>query len=124
MVSTERPKANETPRRPMPTSGKAAANTALPQPPRTNQSVPRNSAVILCESENSSIAFTPPKVSSFGSEAHDSSKERAIRFHCKKVGIIINLVALEPIATAHPKMARREVFGPTFDMKQMFALKS
>jgi hypothetical protein len=28
----------------MPTSGKAAARTALPQPPRTSQKVPRNSA--------------------------------------------------------------------------------
>src|SRR5215211_2599016 len=112
MVSTERPKANDTPSRPMPTSGKAAANTALPQPPRTNQRVPRNSAVILCESENSSIALLLPNVSSFGSEAHDSSKERAIRFHCKKVLIVCDFVALETIATAQSKMARWEVFGP------------
>ena len=58
------------------------------------------------------------------SEAHDSSKERAVRSHCKEVGIVINLVALKPIATAQPKMTRGEVFGPAFDMKQMFALKS
>src|SRR5690606_30780375 len=45
IVSTVRPKANETPSRPMPTLGKAAASTALPQPPNTNQKVPRNSAV-------------------------------------------------------------------------------
>jgi hypothetical protein len=31
----------------MPTSGKAAASTALPHPPNTNQSVPMNSAVSL-----------------------------------------------------------------------------
>src|SRR5690606_19639610 len=44
MVSTVRPKASETPSRPMPTSGKAAASTALPQPPSTSQKVPKNSA--------------------------------------------------------------------------------
>src|SRR5215216_6755193 len=40
-----------------------------------------------------------PKVSSFWSEAHDSSKERAIRSHCKKVLIVCDLVSLETIAT-------------------------
>ena len=44
IVSTVSPKANETPSNPMPTSGKAAANTALPHPPRTSQKVPKNSA--------------------------------------------------------------------------------
>src|SRR5215510_13482313 len=44
MVSTVRPKANDTPCRPMPTFGNAAASTALPQPPITNQNVPKNSA--------------------------------------------------------------------------------
>jgi hypothetical protein len=39
-----RPKAKETPSNPMPTFGNAAARTALPQPPNTNQKVPRNSA--------------------------------------------------------------------------------
>src|SRR6185369_1394219 len=38
------------------------ANTALPQPPNTSQNVPRNSAVILCESENSFIVLSPFKV--------------------------------------------------------------
>ena len=37
---TVRPKAKATPSRPMPTLGKAAARTALPQPPRTSQNVP------------------------------------------------------------------------------------
>src|SRR5690242_12967416 len=46
MVSTVRPKAKETPRRPMPTPGKAAARTALPQPPKTSQNVPKTSAAI------------------------------------------------------------------------------
>src|SRR5271155_1936333 len=44
MVTTVSPNANETPTRPMPTCGKAAASTALPQPPRTSQKVPMNSA--------------------------------------------------------------------------------
>src|SRR3954454_3415516 len=44
MVMTVRPKASETPRRPIPTPGKAAARTALPHPPKTSQKVPMNSA--------------------------------------------------------------------------------
>jgi hypothetical protein len=48
IVSTVSPKASETPSKPMPTLGKAAANTALPHPPRTNQNVPKNSAVYFC----------------------------------------------------------------------------
>lgn len=44
---------SETPRRPMPTCGNAAANTALPQPPSTSQNVPRNSA-------DSFANMTPP----------------------------------------------------------------
>src|SRR3990167_3716953 len=44
MVTTVRPNASETPSRPMPTSGNAAARTALPQPPNTSQNVPINSA--------------------------------------------------------------------------------
>ncbi|MNE51701.1 hypothetical protein D3C76_1048980 [compost metagenome] len=43
MVSTVRPNAKDTPSKPIPTSGKAAANTALPQPPNTSQNVPTNS---------------------------------------------------------------------------------
>src|SRR6185295_18636401 len=44
MVTTVRPKASDTPTRPMPTSGNFAASTALPQPPKTSQNVPNNSA--------------------------------------------------------------------------------
>jgi hypothetical protein len=44
MVKTVRPKARATPSSPIPTLGKAAAKTALPHPPRTNQNVPTNSA--------------------------------------------------------------------------------
>ena len=44
IVSTVRPKASETPAKPIPSSGKAAASTALPQPPSTSQNVPMNSA--------------------------------------------------------------------------------
>ena len=40
MVSTVSPKASDTPRRPMPTSGNAAAMTALPQPAKVSQKVP------------------------------------------------------------------------------------
>jgi hypothetical protein len=45
IVRTVRPKAKETPAKPIPSSGNAAANTALPHPPNTNQNVPTNSAV-------------------------------------------------------------------------------
>ena len=45
IVRTVRPKARETPAKPIPSSGNAAANTALPHPPNTNQNVPTNSAV-------------------------------------------------------------------------------
>lgn len=58
------------------------------------------------------------------SEAQDSSKERTVRFHRKKVRIGSDLVALIAIATAQPKMVMREVFGAAFDMKQTFALKN
>ena len=44
MVSTVSPKASATPSRPMPTCGNAAESTALPQPPKTSQKVPKNSA--------------------------------------------------------------------------------
>src|SRR4051812_3481646 len=43
-VSTVRPNASDTPARPIPTCGNAAANTALPHPPNTSHNVPRNSA--------------------------------------------------------------------------------
>ena len=39
MVSTVSPKASDTPARPMPTWGKAAASTALPHPPSTSQAL-------------------------------------------------------------------------------------
>ena len=45
MVTTVKPKAIETPTNPIPNSGYAAAKTALPHPPRTNQKVPINSAI-------------------------------------------------------------------------------
>src|SRR4051794_11135368 len=55
MVSTVRPKASETPKRPMPTWGKAAAMTALPQPPKVSQNVPIASATYFFVS----ILFPP-----------------------------------------------------------------
>ena len=48
IVRTVRPKAKETPAKPIPSSGNAAASTALPHPPNTNQNVPTNSAVRRC----------------------------------------------------------------------------
>ncbi len=47
MVTTVKPKASETPSRPIPTPGKAAAITALPQPPKVSQNVPIASAASL-----------------------------------------------------------------------------
>src|SRR6476660_2407101 len=47
MVSNVRPNASATPRNPIPIFGKAAASTALPQPPKTSQNVPMNSASAL-----------------------------------------------------------------------------
>src|SRR5258705_10127182 len=44
MVSTVSPKAKLTPRNPMPSDGKFAASTALPQPANVSQKVPKNSA--------------------------------------------------------------------------------
>src|SRR6516225_3280246 len=49
MVSTVRPNASETPSKPIPTCGNAADSTALPQPPRTSQNVPNDSAAIRLE---------------------------------------------------------------------------
>src|SRR5271166_5107235 len=45
MVSTVRPNARATPANPMPSVGKPAARTAEPQPPKTSQKVPKNSAM-------------------------------------------------------------------------------
>ena len=45
IVRTVRPKAKDTPIKPIPTPRKAAARTALPHPPKTSQNVPMNSAV-------------------------------------------------------------------------------
>src|ERR1700733_8842038 len=45
MVITVKPNASATPTKPIPRPGNAAASTALPQPPKTNQNVPKNSAV-------------------------------------------------------------------------------
>jgi len=47
MVRTLRPKASETPNSPIPTCGKAAAITALPQPAKVSQKVPIPSARYL-----------------------------------------------------------------------------
>src|SRR5579864_8039841 len=48
MVSKDKPNARETPSRPIPPFGEADARTALPQPPKTSQNVPINSAADPC----------------------------------------------------------------------------
>src|SRR5215471_7480089 len=58
MVSTVRPNANATPRKPMPSAGKPAASTAAPQPPKVSQNVPKNSAAARLVI---SIDFLPPE---------------------------------------------------------------
>src|SRR4051794_25975593 len=45
IVRTLSPNASATPAKPMPSPGNAAASTALPQPPSTNQNVPQSSAI-------------------------------------------------------------------------------
>src|SRR5580765_4079500 len=56
--STVRPKASDTPSNPIPTAGKPAAMTALPQPPSTSQNVPMNSAESLENTTHSFAALT------------------------------------------------------------------
>src|ERR1700742_3893701 len=56
MVSTVRPKAMDTPTKPIPSAGKAAASTALPQPPSTSHRRPTNSA------PRRLIMFMPPSL--------------------------------------------------------------
>src|SRR4030095_12682984 len=63
MVRTLRPKARDTPRRPIPTLGNAAASTALPQPPRTSQKVPMNSATVLFPRDACAMASPVPGAS-------------------------------------------------------------
>src|SRR4051794_33005956 len=52
IVNTVSPNASDTPRSPIPrfelVPPKAAARTALPQPPNTSQNVPKNSAASFC----------------------------------------------------------------------------
>src|SRR6478672_114904 len=61
--STVRPNASDTPSRPMPTSGKAAASTALPHPPRTSQKVPIDSAASLESIGTPLVDHTPRRAS-------------------------------------------------------------
>jgi hypothetical protein len=57
IVSTLSPNARATPAKPMPRPGNAAASTALPQPPSTNQNVPHSSAI---DRRHNDIAATAP----------------------------------------------------------------
>ena len=72
MVSTVRPNARATPSRPMPTSGKPAASTALPQPPNTSQNVPTNSVADLFNRDMRVCPFelTLPCASADGLQNH------------------------------------------------------
>src|SRR5262249_53801905 len=65
-ATTVSPKARETPRNPIPRVGKAPASTALPQPPRTRQSVPRNSLVSLGNIDSPFAASRPSWTRSSG----------------------------------------------------------
>src|SRR5215472_544029 len=64
IVRTDRPKAKATPSKPMPTCGKAAAKTALPQPPNTSQKVPRNSAADRLPKDMRRLLSIDPKADS------------------------------------------------------------
>ena len=61
MVNTVRSNARDIPRKPIPNCGNAAASTALPQPPKVSQNVPKNSAA-----KRRDILFSPWM--SFGGE--------------------------------------------------------
>src|SRR5258708_37954164 len=82
IVKTVKPKASDTPARPMPTFGKAAASTALPQPPRTSQNVPTNSAA-------SFFIGVSPFVSGFGETFYSEIDLRA-RIIWRMVGYWLN----------------------------------
>src|SRR5215831_12708629 len=80
IVRTERPKANETPRRPIPTWGKAAASTALPHPPKTSHSVPRNSAESFCVRLKSFMVHPPrPGTIHFENSSNAGSADVLVR---------------------------------------------
>jgi hypothetical protein len=57
IVNTVKPNASATPSKPIPTSGNAADNTALPHPPNTNQNVPMNSAALRFAND-----MSPPRI--------------------------------------------------------------
>ena len=59
IVSTVKPNARDTPSKPIPTFGNAAARTALPHPPNTSQNVPTNS---VAERLNKDIASFPIEI--------------------------------------------------------------
>src|SRR4051812_9654666 len=67
MVSTVRPKASDTPNSPMPTCGKPAAITALPQPPKVSQNVPIASAAYFLP-----FMRRPPVADAFAASAANS----------------------------------------------------
>src|SRR5581483_6905261 len=62
IVSTLSPKASATPAKPMPKLGNAAASTALPQPPSTNQNVPQTSAIDRRHNVIADTALSSPEL--------------------------------------------------------------
>src|SRR5690606_21314970 len=74
MVTTVSPNARDTPSNPIPSSGKAAASTALPHPPRTSQNAPRNSAPYV-----STIVFPVPWRETIGRAARPGTASVVIR---------------------------------------------
>ncbi len=73
MVSTVRPNASETPGRPMPTSGNAAARTAAPHPPKVSQKVPISSAAYFLMLSSPFHAGQTAARSRLGSSLHGSN---------------------------------------------------
>src|SRR5208283_1015188 len=117
MVKTVRPKARATPRKPIPVFGNVAASTALPQPPKTSQNVPKNSAA----------TFLPKFTGAFLSDFNSWGwwKIRQTRFRVKEVSNSTGMVDSEekevkrrsgafPIAQVWPNQIR-ECYGPWCD---------
>src|ERR1700743_3704418 len=68
MVTTLKPKARDTPTRPMPTCGNPAAITALPHPAKVSQNVPIASATYFCAFMTFSPGLIPMCGDSHGSD--------------------------------------------------------
>ena len=101
MVSTVRPKASDTPSRPIPTLGNAAARTALPQPPKTSQNVPKNSAARIGSPRNLRLERLPSQTREGTTVMHITS-EPAILY----VGTPVVLSVLPALLQAKAEYAK------------------